>query len=552
MTRRAFTFAPVPHGAHWIIESPDGGGTVLARKPRGPSVLDPVPPRLFATEAAALLYMQQKGMQRTASMTRWDAAAHRAAELDLLSAVSVALQTATEEPMPARPAPDYAARVEAYAKRAGMLQVRTPFGFLRVLKNRARLERFARDVRNGGGFRPSKPHAIGRDRETWQAFQPATAEDARRFGCYSNDELVAMCAERKAYALKIMRQRWQGADCGPSVRLDLAWDIEVVQREMVRRGLLDATDHDKVNAAPVQEDVPECERIAPAAPAPASAEDAAQDAILAALNTCLDEAACKYPQLGRLNPAARFDMRGRALGMAVAKRNKDGTHDYAVRFNLRTYGDRLDYLLQSTVPHEVAHLVAHALGFGFHHNAQWREICVALGGNGHRLACLTGTRATLTSAPASLPAPAAPAPAPRARKLRVVPPPAPAAPAPAATGPETVEFVEAIETTDGRLVMAVFDDDIELLGLFEGFESRIRAPQTLREALAAPAAGACGDWPAACSDAQGTYDRLTEHRWDYNVIGRWSRSEGLDLTELKLSRLLGRGPRAILGPPLAA
>ena len=66
-------------------------------------------------------------------------------------------------------------------------------------------------------------------------------------------------------------------------------------------------------------------------------------------------------------------------------------------------------------------------------------------------------------------------------------------------------------------------------------------------ALAAPAGGAIAGWPPACENPQAAYDRITEHRWDYNVIGRWSRDEGLDLTELKLSRLLGRGPRASLG-----
>lgn len=405
MTRRTFTYAPAPHGTHWIIESPDGGGTVLARKPRGPSMLDPVPPRLFATEAAALLFMDSKGMQRAARITRWDTVAHRDAELDLLSAVSVAMQNATAEAPPAQERREtsdgFAARMTAYVKRAGMLDVVTPHGRMRVLRSRSRLERFARDVQRCGGFRPGKPHAIGRDREDWQAFRPATEQEARRFGAYSSEALTALLAERKAYALKIMRQRWQGMDCSAPVRLNLAWDIEVVQRELVRRGLLDATDHDKVNAEPQRDNLAEPAHAAAPKPRPLRA----------------------------------------------------GKHS----------------------------------------------------------------------------APVAPAAAPRA-----------------------VEAVEAIETIDGRLVIVLFDDEIELIGVHEGFEDRIRSPQDLREMLTAASTGHAAGWPPASEDAQATYDRLTEYRHDYNVIGRWSQDAGLDLTELSFSRLLGRGPRAILGPRLAA
>lgn len=409
MTRRRYTYAPVPQGAHWIIESPDGGGIVLARKPRGPSILDPVPARLFATEAAALLYMAQKGMARASvPMTRWDAAAHRTAELDLLSIVSVTSHKASTEAAPVRQRTEsseaFGKRWRAYVKRCGIATFRTVYGHARVIKSRERLARFARDVQRCGGYRPGKPHAIGRERETWQAAQAATDRDTARFGRFSNDELCALLADRKASAMNIMRRRWQGMDCGPSVRLSLAWDIEVVQREMVRRGLLDATDHDKVNAEPLFSEVEEDAAAQPAAP-----------------------------------PQARKPRAVKAV--------------------------------QATAP--------------------------------------------------------APAPAPASR--------------------DAVEFVEAIETNDGQLYMAVFDDDLVILGLYPGFETRIRTPQDLRAALAAPASGDVGGWPPGCDNPQAAYDRITEHRWDYNVIGRWLRDEGLDLTELKLSRLLGRGPRASLG-----
>lgn len=394
MTRRTFTYAPVRQATGWVIESPDGGGRVIARKPRGPSSLDPVPSRLFHDEAAALRYMEQKGMTLAATAargTRWDAAAHRARELDLLSEVSHALQHAATEPAPVPRRTEtqsaFTQRMTDYAKRCDTVEFRTVHGFARVINSRARLERFAREVQRCGGYRPGKPHPVGRDRESWKALEPATAQDARRLSLHSDADLAALVASRKAHAMDIMRQRWHGADCSPAVRLNLAWDIEVAQREMVRRGLLDATDHDKVNA-------------------PAMEDEA-------------DSACMQAPE-----------------------------------------------------------------------------------------------------------------------------PPEPA-------GQAQVEAVEAIETVDGRLVIAVFDEEYELLGLHAGFEATIRKPQDLRAALQAAAAGDIEGWPAS-ANAQADYDRLTEHRHDYNVIGRWFRDEGLDLTELGMSRLLGRNPRAILATPLAA
>lgn len=64
MNRQRFTYAIVPHVGGYIIESPNGGGTVLARRPRGPSILDPVPPRMFKSPQAAADYMHRKGMAR--------------------------------------------------------------------------------------------------------------------------------------------------------------------------------------------------------------------------------------------------------------------------------------------------------------------------------------------------------------------------------------------------------------------------------------------------------------------------------------------------------
>lgn len=599
---RAYVFAIVPHAGRFMIESPNGGGTVLARKPRGPSVLDPVPPRLFATEAAAAKYMAEKGMQPAApaacALASFDPAGLHSAQQALLSGVHGALDASPcADAPPAKQrtetASAFQARVDAYLKRCGHVEFTTPAGRYRVLNARDRLQRFARDVRLSDGFRAGSPPAIGRDREDWQALKPATDRDTIRLGALSDDALCALEAERKSHAMDIMRKRWRGEDCSASVRLHLARDIEEAQRELVRRGLLDATDHDKVNAAPVQEDMDEAPAVA--APGPQSPEVA----ILAAVQACLIHARQLYSRLPDLAPDwnrfVRFDLRGRAAGQAIYKRGA-----YAMRYNLEAYALDPADMVKDTVPHEVAHIVAHALGYGFNHGPRWRAICVALGGNGkrchnlglkpsrnmrpHRYVATCGTEIMVTTArhkrlqsgatmrvratggrldasryfpegapvappmraqiPASV-APPAPAPAPRKPALRVVPP------APAAIAADAVEFVEAIETKD-RLAIAVFDGDLELLGLFHGFESTLQTIQALRVALLAPSVGAMHGWPPSSETPQEDYDRMTARAANYNVIGRWENGVGLDLRELTLSRLFRRGPRASLGTVLAA
>lgn len=345
---------------------------------------------------------------RQPAAPQWDTGAMRAAELDLLSNISIAMQTASTDPAPVKQRVEtssgFQVRFAKYAATCGMVEFKTPHGNVRLLNQRERLERFARDVHRCGGYRPSRPHGIGRERESWQALQPATERDTIRLGRLPDDELATLLATRKAHALDIMRKRWQGADCSAHVRLMLARDIELVQREMVRRGLLDATDHDKVNAEPVQETVDAPPPVAVVPPAPA--------------------------------PAAR---------------------------------------------------------------------------------------------------------APRPARVTQAPP--------ASRGafkPDDVEMVEVIETTNGKLTLVIFDEEFEILGYYPAFELRLRTFEDLRTALAAPAAGPLHDWPAASKDAQARYDRLTEHRANYNVIGRWSRLYGMDLQELSLSRLLGRAPRARL------
>ena len=79
----------------------------------------------------------------------------------------------------------------------------------------------------------------------------------------------------------------------------------------------------------------------------------------------------------------RFDLRGRAAGQACWR----GDYFY-LRFNrqhLQLGGQTWEHLLNDTVPHEVAHTVCQSHPyFGRNHDAGWKRVCLALGGNGRR------------------------------------------------------------------------------------------------------------------------------------------------------------------------
>jgi predicted SprT family Zn-dependent metalloprotease len=59
---------------------------------------------------------------------------------------------------------------------------------------------------------------------------------------------------------------------------------------------------------------------------------------------------------------------------------------FSLRFNCELIqGEHFDDMMSNTVPHEVAHLVCYARPeLGRKHDAGWKRVCVALGGNGKR------------------------------------------------------------------------------------------------------------------------------------------------------------------------
>lgn len=79
----------------------------------------------------------------------------------------------------------------------------------------------------------------------------------------------------------------------------------------------------------------------------------------------------------------RFDLRGRAAGMACKRGNL-----YYIRINknhLMLGGKTWEHMIDNVIPHEIAHTVCQFNpGFGRKHDGGWKRVCIALGGNGER------------------------------------------------------------------------------------------------------------------------------------------------------------------------
>ena len=86
----------------------------------------------------------------------------------------------------------------------------------------------------------------------------------------------------------------------------------------------------------------------------------------------------------------RFDLTGRAAGIAGCMRNRwtGESSGFFLRFNrqhIQLGGQTWQHMIEDTVPHEVAHTVCQAFPqLGKNHDAGWKSVCIALGGNGKR------------------------------------------------------------------------------------------------------------------------------------------------------------------------
>lgn len=89
----------------------------------------------------------------------------------------------------------------------------------------------------------------------------------------------------------------------------------------------------------------------------------------------------------------RFDLRGRAAGEAQLFRRKG---EGILRLNVEAFHLAPAEMLEDTIPHEVAHLVAGWTRLGRGHDAGWRRIAVELGSSGKRCHTLNLTPARRT------------------------------------------------------------------------------------------------------------------------------------------------------------
>jgi predicted SprT family Zn-dependent metalloprotease len=108
--------------------------------------------------------------------------------------------------------------------------------------------------------------------------------------------------------------------------------------------------------------------------------------IRAKVQQCIRQAEQKFG-ITMPHVEVRFDLTGRAAGMAGMVRRFSGDQFY-LRFNTKHMalgGKTFEHLLNDTVPHEVAHTVCQAFPrMGKNHDAGWKRVCIALGGNGQR------------------------------------------------------------------------------------------------------------------------------------------------------------------------
>jgi predicted SprT family Zn-dependent metalloprotease len=88
-----------------------------------------------------------------------------------------------------------------------------------------------------------------------------------------------------------------------------------------------------------------------------------------------------WPHLDFSQVAIRFDLKGRAAGMAGRVYG-----DYYMRFNNDMLTrEAFDHVLNDTVPHEIAHIVCYMdPRMGRKHDTGWARVCSMLGGSGNR------------------------------------------------------------------------------------------------------------------------------------------------------------------------
>ena len=90
----------------------------------------------------------------------------------------------------------------------------------------------------------------------------------------------------------------------------------------------------------------------------------------------------------KINPTIAFNLRGRVAGWAGCKfcALTRQAKDFSLRFNREIIqGDHFEDMMNFTIPHEIAHLICYSRPeLGRKHDAGWKRVCMALGGDGKR------------------------------------------------------------------------------------------------------------------------------------------------------------------------
>lgn len=74
-----------------------------------------------------------------------------------------------------------------------------------------------------------------------------------------------------------------------------------------------------------------------------------------------------------------FDIKGKVSGYAGLKKGS-----YFMQFNLEAVNKYWDDMVNSTLAHELAHIITHVMYKTMKHDADWRRVDLALGGSGER------------------------------------------------------------------------------------------------------------------------------------------------------------------------
>lgn len=105
-----------------------------------------------------------------------------------------------------------------------------------------------------------------------------------------------------------------------------------------------------------------------------------RQAIIDKVNEVVALARIKFPNYVHPTPRIEFYTAGKVAGKARS--------DNLVKFNLTVFEQDLPRFLNSTVPHEIAHIVCYMLKLDNGHGKNWKTVCIRLGGNGKR--CYSG------------------------------------------------------------------------------------------------------------------------------------------------------------------